>query len=185
MRYSSRLNQLAAVFICVSLFIALPTTGHTADKSDAIRQFQKSLIDDEITGSNVVMIHRDGKRIYHKAVQSGKEGDRDIDSKTLFPIWSMTKPITTVAMMILHEQGKFDWNDEVSKFLPSMAKLTWRDGDEIKPCTKPLRIIHLMTHRSGWEYDVRPGYETVYSPNIAFDSIYPIQTRYDDLQSYV
>ena len=79
MRYSSRLNQLAAVFICVSLFIALPTTGHTADKSDAIRQFQKSLIDDEITGSNVVMIHRDGKRIYHKAVQSGKEGDRDID----------------------------------------------------------------------------------------------------------
>ena len=127
MRYSSRLNQLAAVFICVSLFIALPTTGHTADKSDAIRQFQKSLIDDEITGSNVVMIHRDGKRIYHKAVQSGKEGDRDIDSKTLFPIWSMTKPITTVAMMILHEQGKFDWDDEVSKFLPSMAKLTWRE----------------------------------------------------------
>tara|TARA_Y100001933_G_scaffold46134_1_gene43962 strand:+ start:387 stop:1622 length:1236 start_codon:yes stop_codon:yes gene_type:complete len=185
MCYPSRFNQLAAIFICVSLFAALPTIGHAADKANAIRQFQQSLIDDEITGSNVVMIHRDGKWIYHEAVQSGKKGDRDIDAKTLFPIWSMTKPITTVAMMILHEHGKFDWNDEVSKYIPCMAKLTWRDGDEIKPCTKPLRIIHLMTHRSGWGYDVRPGYETVYSPNIAFDSIYPIQTRYDDLQSYV
>ena len=143
MRYPSRFNQLAAIFICVSLFTALPTIGHAADKANAIRQFQQSLIDDEITGSNVVMIHRDGKRVYHEAVQSKKKGDRDIDTKTLFPIWSMTKPITTVAMMILHEQGKFDWNDEVSKYIPCMAKLTWRDGDEIKPCTKPLRIIHL------------------------------------------
>ena len=97
----------------------------------------------------------------------------------------MTKPITTVAMMILHEQGMFDWNDEVYKYIPCMANLTWRDGDEIKPCTKPLRIIHLMTHRSGWDYDVRPGYKTVYSPNIAFDSVYPSQSRFDDLQSYV
>ena len=73
MRYPSRFNQLAAIFIYVSLFTALPTIGHAADKANAIRQFQQSLIDDEITGSNVVMIHRDGKRVYHEAVQSKKK----------------------------------------------------------------------------------------------------------------
>ena len=185
MHYSSRHFQLAAVLLSGLLFVALPTIGYAADKADAIRKYQRSLIDDEITGSNVVMIYRDGKQIYHEAVQSGKKGDRDINDDTLFPIWSMTKPITTVAMMILHEQGKFDWDDEVSKYIPCMAKLTWRDGDEIKPCTKPLRIIHLMTHRSGWAYDVRPGYDPVYSPNFAFDTIFPNQTRFNDLQSYV
>ena len=185
MCYSPGMNQLTAVLISGLVFVTMPTIGRAADKADAIRQFQKTLIEDEITGSNVLMIYRDGKRIYHEAVQSGKKGDRDIDSNTLFPIWSMTKPITTVAMMTLHEQGKFDWNDEVSKYIPCMAKLTWRDGDEIRPCTKPLRIIHLMTHRSGWGYDVRPGYEPVYSPNIAFDTIFPNQTRFNDLQSYV
>jgi CubicO group peptidase (beta-lactamase class C family) len=185
MSLKKRANLITAILFSCMFSATLPAASHAADNADAIRNFQQSLIENEVTGSNVVMIFRDGKRVYHEAVQSGKTGDRDIDANTLFPVWSMTKPITTVAMMILHEQGKFDWNDEVSKYIPCMANLTWRDGNEIKPCTKPLRIIHLMTHRSGWDYDVRPGYETVYSPNIAFDSIYPSQSRFDDLQSYV
>ena len=59
--------------------------------------FQQSLIDDEITGSNVAMIYSEGERIYHEIVQSHKKGDKDIDKKTIFPIWSMTKPVTIVS----------------------------------------------------------------------------------------
>ena len=87
MCYSPGMNQLTAVLISGLVFVTIPTIGHTADKTYAIRQFQKMLIEDEITGSNVLMIYRDGKRIYHEAVQSGKKGDRDIDSNTLFPLW--------------------------------------------------------------------------------------------------
>ena len=185
MRLKNRAN-LVTVILCSSIFAtALPLVSRATDKADSIRGYQQSLIKNEITGSNVVMIYRDGKRAYFQAVQSGKTGDRDIDASTLFPIWSMTKPITIVAMMTLYEQGKFDWDDEVSDYIPCMANLTWRDGDEIKPSTKPLRVIHLMTHRSGWRYNTHREYGPVYSPNFAFDSSYPNQTRFNDLQSFV
>ena len=87
--------------------------------------FQQSLIDDEITGSNVAMIYSEGERIYHEIVQSHKKGDKEIDKKTIFPIWSMTKPVTIVSMMRLHEQGKFDWEDPLSKYIPSFKNLTY------------------------------------------------------------
>ena len=187
MNHQAGTNPITTTLLSILFFAALPTAINASDSADAIHKFQKSLIEDEITGSNVVMIYRDGKRVYHKAAQSGKEGDRDIDADTLFPIWSMTKPITTVAMMTLHEQGKFDWDDKVSKYIPCLANLTWRDGDEIKPCTKPLRVIHLMTHRSGWQYDIHRDRDRtpVGVPNVAFDSVYPNQTRFNDLQSFV
>ncbi|MEC8554068.1 MAG: serine hydrolase domain-containing protein, partial [Planctomycetota bacterium] len=152
----------------------------------AIKRYQQSLIDQGTTGSNVVMIFKKGEKIYHEAVQSGLKGDKPIDETTLFPIWSMTKPITTVAMMMLHEEGKFAWDDEVSKFLPCFTSLTWKDGDTIRPCTQPLRIVHLMTHRAGWTYPKSQNAIDIDGvPDVSFDSIYPSQTRFNDLQSFV
>ncbi|MFL2858223.1 MAG: serine hydrolase [Planctomycetota bacterium] len=72
-----------------------------------LQAYQDSLIDEEITGSNFLMVVRDGKEIYRSTTNSGRSGDRDITDKTLFPIWSMSKPITIVAMHLLHEQGLF------------------------------------------------------------------------------
>ena len=94
MNLKNRAN-LVTVILCFSIFAtALPLVSRATDKADSIRGYQQSLIKNEITGSNVVMIYRDGKRAYFQAVQSGKTGDRDINASTLFPIWSMTKPIT-------------------------------------------------------------------------------------------
>jgi CubicO group peptidase (beta-lactamase class C family) len=115
-------------------------------------------------------------------VQSKKEGDQNIDVNTLFPIWSMTKPITIVAMMKLHEQGKFDWNDPVFKYIPCFKNLTFLDGNEIKACHDQLRVIHLMTHRSGYRYyDSDPLPKGV--PN--YEAVHPNQSRYNDLETYV
>lgn len=166
--------------------VAFSNTSLRAELDGDIKAYQRSLIDQETTGSNVVIIFKDGKRIYHQAVQSGKAGDKEIDENTIFPIWSMSKPITTVAMMMLHEEGKFEWDDEVSKFLPCFESLTWQDGDKIRPCTKPLRIIHLMTHRAGWDYPkIENEIDVDGVPDFSFDSINPNQTRHNDLQSFV
>ena len=85
---------------------------------EGLLELQKTLINHEVTGSNVALVVRDGEVIHRKVVNSGKDGDKDITDDTLFPIWSMSKPITTVAMMTLHEKGLVEWNDPVAKYMP-------------------------------------------------------------------
>src|SRR5260221_7963153 len=69
----------------------------------------------------------------------------------------MTKPITSVAAMILYEEGAFELTDPVSKFIPSFADLrVHTGGSDIRqvtvPATEPVRIWHLLTHTSGLTY---------------------------------
>ncbi len=143
-----------------------------------LSEFQDKLIRDKVTGSNVTLVFKDGKVIYHSIVNSLKDGDRDITEDTLFPIWSMSKPITIVAMLTLHEKGLFDWNDPVSKYMPCFEALTVRDGDTVRPAKEPLRVEHLMSHRSGYAY-------YGFSSPASHDSPQVNQTRFQNLQQYV
>ena len=145
---------LLSLIATTTLAATTPTgdDGLSPDLSDNIHQLQASLIEDEVTGSNVVLVFKDGREIFSSVKNSGAQGDRDITEKTLFPIWSMSKPITIVAMLILHEQGLFKWDDPVSKYIPCFADLTVKDGDTTRPAKTPLRVIDLMTHRSGYTY---------------------------------
>jgi CubicO group peptidase (beta-lactamase class C family) len=144
--------------------------------------YQKSLIDDGVTGSNAALVYQNGKKIYHEFVQSGKDGDKDINEDTIFPIWSMTKPVTIVAMMKLHEQEKFEFEDPLSKYIPAFKELSYKEGGKIKKCKQPLKIIHLLTHTSGYKYyDDEPL--PVKIPN--YESIHPNQTQFNDLATYV
>ena len=115
----------AIIFIISTNLIVADEIKISFDKKK-LTAFQKSLINDEITGSNVTLINQNGKTIYHEVVQSGKEGDKNINDQTIFPIWSMTKPVTIVAMMILHEQKKFKFNDNLSKYIPAFKNLTYK-----------------------------------------------------------
>ena len=66
-----------------------------------ILEFQQKLVADGTTGSNVFQLYKSGEIVYNKAVNSGAVGDADISDSTIFAIHSMTKTVTTVAMMIL------------------------------------------------------------------------------------
>ena len=79
----------------ISLLIIFIVIG--CNVPDPIAEYQLSLISEEITGSNVFKVVKDGEVIYNKTVNSGKLGDKDISDETIFPIWSMSKPVTTVA----------------------------------------------------------------------------------------
>ena len=90
-------------------------------------------------------------------------GSRDLQAglpvtdDTLWRIYSMTKPVTSVAAMILYEEGKLALTDPVSAFIPSFADVRVYDGgSDLRPVTvpavEPVRIWHLLTHTAGLSY---------------------------------
>lgn len=90
-------------------------------------------------------------------------GLRDIEAKapvepdTLWRIYSMTKPITSVAAMMLWEEGRFELTDEISRWLPEFADMrVYQKGSALQPYTvpaiEPIRIWHLLTHTAGLTY---------------------------------
>ena len=85
------------------------------------------------------------------------EGDLPLDVDTIFRIYSMTKPITSVAIMMLVEEGLLDLSDPVSAFIPSFANLrVYQGGPATKyvtaPASRPMLLWHLLTHTSGLTY---------------------------------
>ena len=93
-----------------------------------------------------------GKIQFTSIVNSKVEGDMEINNETIFPIWSMSKPITIVDMMILRERGMISINDNLSKYIHEFKNMTCKGEKGKYPCKKEIKIIHLLTHRSGFGY---------------------------------
>ena len=153
-RYSKP-NFLFMKSIYLFLLTIILGCGQTYENS--ILQFQNELITSEKTGSNVAMVFKDGEVVYNETVNSIKEGDKEINEETIFPIWSMSKPITIVAMMTLYEKGLINFDENVSKYIPEFSELQCKDEKgEVYSCENDLKILHLMTHRSGYTYYGNP-----------------------------
>jgi CubicO group peptidase (beta-lactamase class C family) len=85
------------------------------------------------------------------------EAGRAVETDTLWRIYSMTKPVTSVAAMMLYEQGEFDLTDPISRWLPEFAApRVYVGGPATKPvtvpATEPIRVWHLLTHTAGLTY---------------------------------
>ena len=90
--------------------------------------------------------------------QRDREAQLPIEPDTLFRIYSMTKPIITVAFMTLYEQGLCDLAEPVAKYIPAFSQLKVLDLDSkgkhhFKPLQQPVTIYHLLTHTAGLAYD--------------------------------
>jgi CubicO group peptidase (beta-lactamase class C family) len=119
----------------------------------------------------VALVARHGKVVYHKAIgMNNVEQDLPIAKDNLFRIASMTKAITSVAVMMLQEQGKLQLDDPVAKYIPEFANaqvlgsLNLRDTSyTATPATTPVTIRHLLTHTSGIGYSfVSPEARVLY-----------------------
>jgi CubicO group peptidase (beta-lactamase class C family) len=89
--------------------------------------------------------------------QRDLEAGLPVEPDTLWRIYSMTKPITSVAAMMLYEEGGFQLTDPVSRYIPAFADArVFTGGSDIafttEPVTEPMRIWHLLTHTSGLTY---------------------------------
>jgi CubicO group peptidase (beta-lactamase class C family) len=85
------------------------------------------------------------------------EAGLPVETGTMWRIFSMTKPVTSVAAMMLYEEGAFELTDPVSAFIPSFGTVrVYAGGPDLKPvtvpATEPVRIWHLLTHTAGLTY---------------------------------
>ncbi|MCJ8166177.1 beta-lactamase family protein [Pontibacter sp. E15-1] len=127
---------------------------------------QEAVADGDIPGA-VALVARNGKIVYHKAFgladnASGQELKRD----AIFRIASQTKAITSTAVMMLWEEGRFQLDDPISKYIPEFKNpqvlRTFQYSDTSYtsvPATKEITIRHLLTHTSGLGYGAIDGDE--------------------------
>jgi CubicO group peptidase (beta-lactamase class C family) len=118
----------------------------------------KRYVDDGRLPGWQVMVSR-GRRVAYLSSYglADKEEGRPVEPDTLWRIYSMTKPVTSVAAMMLWEQGAFELTDPISKWLPGFeAPLVYTGGSAAKfstvPATEPIRAWHLLTHTAGLTY---------------------------------
>ncbi len=110
---------------------------------------QKSLIAQEECLSNVLQIGMMDEIIYQHIENSKDPRDQPITEKTLFPLWSMTKPITSVAAMILFERGAFQLDDPVSKIIPQLDQFKVKTEHGQEPLKRSITYRDLLLHTSG------------------------------------
>jgi len=115
-------------------------------------------VDDGRLPGWLLTVSRHGKLAHVSAYgQRDLEAGLPVESDTIWRIYSMSKPVTSVAAMILYEEGAFELTDPVSDFIPSFADVrVFAGGSDIRPVTvpavEPVRIWHLLTHTSGLTY---------------------------------
>ncbi|TDC60584.1 class A beta-lactamase-related serine hydrolase [Micromonospora sp. KC207] len=119
--------------------------------------FGRYVDDGRLAGWQIVVTRRG--EIAHSATYGmrDREAGLPVEPDTLWRIYSMTKPVTSVAAMMLWEEGRFELTDPIDRWLPEFADVRVYDkGPLTKPYTvpavEPIRIWHLLTHMSGLTY---------------------------------
>ncbi len=137
------------------------TVGMDSARLNRITQRMQEFVDAGQLAGVVTMAARDSKIVHRAAV-----GYRDLEAgdamseDDIFRIYSMTKPITGVAMMMLYEEGKFRLSDPVEKYIPEFKDLQVATGVDAagnlltEPADHPMTIRELMSHTGGLTYGV-------------------------------
>ena len=128
---------------------------------DRLRRLDDQLaryVDDGRLPGWLVAVSRHG-RLAHVSCYGSRDTEQGLPAEpdTLWRIYSMTKPVTSVAAMMLYEEGAFQLTDPVSRFIPSFAGVrVYTGGSDQRPvtvpATEPVRIWHLLTHTAGLTY---------------------------------
>jgi CubicO group peptidase (beta-lactamase class C family) len=121
------------------------------------RHFDRYVDDGRLAGY-LVSVARHGK-VVHLSARGRRdlETDRPVEVDTLWRMYSMTKPITSVAALMLYEEGLLELTDPISRWLPAFAEPRVYAGGAgpglvTRPAMEPIRVWHLLTHTSGLTY---------------------------------
>ena len=152
----------------VTLPLAKPeSVGMSSERLKRLDARMQEYIDKKLVAGTVTLVARKGKVVHYTALgQSWIEEKKPMEKDNIFVIMSMTKPIVSTALMMLHEEGKFLLNDPIAKWIPEFENL--QAVEEIPnsgsgaPTTRtmPARAItvrHVLTHTSGVNTGPRGG----------------------------
>ncbi len=129
--------------------------GISTERLERIRPVMQGYVDEGSLPGFLTVVARRGKIVHFETT-----GMRDVENKkpvepdTIFRIYSMSKPITSVAVMMLYEEGHFQLGTPVSKFIPEFKnmKVYNEDQTEILDAKKEITIKHLLMHTAGLTY---------------------------------
>ena len=148
--------------------------GMSTSRLKRITPVMQGYVDNGKIPCALTMIAREGKLVHFE-----KSGMQDIVTAkpigfdTIFRLYSMTKPITSVAVMMLYEEGHFQLSTPVSEFVPYFKdmKVYTKDGSAIVDAESEVTIKHLLTHTAGLIYDSDTDH-------------HPIDQRYEEADLY-
>jgi CubicO group peptidase (beta-lactamase class C family) len=142
------------------LAMAAPdTVGIAPDRLRRLDAAMKKIVDDQQVAGLVTLLERHGKIVHFAA--AGRQDVRKPDplqKDSIFRIYSMTKPVTGVAMMMLYEEGKWRLDDPVARYIPELGRLkvyTGKNDDgtpKLEDARRSMTMRELMTHTGGLGY---------------------------------
>ena len=160
--------------------------GMSSERLDRLDRVMQGYIDRNEVAGVVTLVARRGKVVHFSAL-----GQRDVEAgapmthDAIFRIASMTKPIASVALMMLYEEGRFQLRDPIAKWLPEFAdmqvavpappqeRLTGRY--KTAPAARPITVQHILTHTAGLANTYRgitqPEFQEVVAPRKPGDTV--------------
>ena len=155
---------LVSCLLTASVFAQLPiaqpeAAGFDSERLETMRRIVRGFVDDRLHAGIITLVARDGKIVDFQTY-----GYRDLEKQlpmekdTICRVYSMSKIITCVATLRLMEEGYFNLEDPVVKYIPELKEMkVWTGGTqeapELEPLRSPITIKHLLTHTSGLIYD--------------------------------
>ena len=132
--------------------------GLSSDRLANINRKLSAYVEAGNVAGFLTLVARHGEVVHSEAIGYRDAGQRlPIELDTIFRIYSMTKPVTSVALMMLYERGKFQLTDPVGKYIPAFAKTRVLSGygflgKELVEQDPPMTVQHLLTHTAGLSY---------------------------------
>src|SRR5689334_3066778 len=163
--YLSALALLLASLVAAAEALAPATPEQVGMSSQRLTKiatvFKKEIDEGRIPGA-VIAVARKGKLVYYESFGTrDKDAGAPMSKDAIFRIYSMTKPLASVAAMLLVEDGSIQLTDPVSKFLPAFAKtpVSIANRNEIGnvvyetvPQARPMTVHDLLRHSAGLAY---------------------------------
>ncbi|MGI4954773.1 MAG: serine hydrolase domain-containing protein [Janthinobacterium lividum] len=127
--------------------------GLDPGRLDRIQPWMQSWVDSGRLAGLSVLVHRRGHTAWFGAAgHADRERGLPMAADSVVRIYSMTKPLTSVALMMLYEEGRFQLDDPIATVLPEFAAMRVVDGDGTVPAERGITYRDLLTHTAGLTY---------------------------------
>lgn len=161
------MKKLAYILVTVFLvgFLSSCNSGNKSSNIDefgiskdsielAYNKLQTYIDDGKLAGISVMVVKNNETVLRKEFGYADIKNQKPVEDNTIFRIFSMTKPITAAALMTLYDEGKFQLDDEVSKYIPEFENTPVYNPEtkELEPQENKMTIRHLLTHTSGLTY---------------------------------
>jgi len=154
-------HSLTALLLATMLMVmtSLASADIEQARLDAVKADIQARIDAQRLSGAVLMVAQDGEVLMHEALgHQTVEDEVPMSTDSIFRIFSMTKPVTGTALMMLYDEGLFELDDPVEQHLPELAGMQvlaseGENGDwETESADHPMTVRELMSHTGGLLY---------------------------------